>query len=83
MGSTNHYNVIILETGDAMLKYFRWQVAKIYMESKPMILANVKAFVQYITEGFLQIFRPNDEPYPAIGVQPFRGTIYNNSKFDW
>ena len=47
-----------------------------------MILSSVKVAVQYITEGFLEIFRPEDEKYPAIGVQPFRGTIYNSSKFD-
>ncbi|MDJ0591794.1 MAG: hypothetical protein QNJ72_17650 [Pleurocapsa sp. MO_226.B13] len=44
----------------------------------------LKNIVQYITEGFIEIFSPNSDQYPAIGVQPFGGTInYRNSRFDW
>jgi hypothetical protein len=44
----------------------------------------IKDITQYITEGFVRIFSPTDDEYPAIGVQPFEGTIYNpNSRLDW
>ena len=35
----------------------------------------LKDVVQYLTEGFLRIFSPTDDEYPAIGVQPFDGEI--------
>lgn len=38
--------------------------------------------IQYVTEGFVEIFSPDNDHYPAVGVQPFGGTI-NNSNFDW
>lgn len=41
----------------------------------------VKNIIQYVTEGFMEIFRPNDEQYPAIGVQPKGGTINHRSRF--
>jgi hypothetical protein len=41
-------------------------------------------FTRYITEGFLRIFAPNDDDYPAIGVQPFTGEVYQpKSGLDW
>lgn len=43
----------------------------------------VKDFVQYITEGFIAIFSPDRDSYPAVGIQPFGGTITDNSRFDW
>ena len=44
----------------------------------------VRNIVQYITEGFLKIFSPNQDSYPEIGVQPFGGTIPQYStRFDW
>ncbi|MEM8722540.1 MAG: hypothetical protein AAGE84_25170 [Cyanobacteria bacterium P01_G01_bin.39] len=49
-----------------------------------MILLNtLKMVVQYITEGFIEIFSPDYEQYPAIGVQPYSGTINHHSRFDW
>lgn len=42
----------------------------------------VNTFVKYLTEGFIQIFSPNYEQYPAIGVQPYSGTINHRSHFD-
>ena len=40
--------------------------------------------IQYITEGFIEIFSPDNDNYPAVGVQPFGGTINNSSSsFDW
>ncbi|MBE9047761.1 hypothetical protein IQ255_25755 [Pleurocapsales cyanobacterium LEGE 10410] len=42
----------------------------------------IRNIVQYVTEGFMEIFRPNDEQYPMIGVQPFSGTInHHRSRF--
>ena len=48
-----------------------------------MLAANtIRNIVQYVTEGFMEIFRPNDEQYPTIGVQPFNGTInHHHSRF--
>ncbi|MEM8677125.1 MAG: hypothetical protein AAGF83_25210 [Cyanobacteria bacterium P01_G01_bin.67] len=47
------------------------------------LLNTVIMVVQYITEGFIEIFSPDYEQYPAIGVQPFSGTINHHSQFDW
>ena len=48
------------------------------------VARTVKNIIQYITEAFIRIFSPTDDQYPAIGVQPFEGTIYNpNSRLDW
>ena len=35
----------------------------------------IKDIFQYITEGFIEIFSPNDDQYPAVGFQPYGGTI--------
>ena len=44
----------------------------------------VKDIVQYITEGFVAIFSPNKDDYPAIGVQPYGGTIVRHDSFyEW
>ena len=43
----------------------------------------VKIVAQYMLEGFLEIFSPHDDQYPAVGVQPFGGTVYHRSRFDW
>ncbi len=44
----------------------------------------VENIIQYITEGFIEIFSPDNDNYPAVGVQPFGGTINNSrSSFDW
>lgn len=50
-----------------------------------MIIAKtIKGVFQYITEGFVRIFSPAEDQYPAIGVQPYEGTIYNSdSRWDW
>jgi hypothetical protein len=41
-----------------------------------MIDTTLKNIMQYLTEAFARIFGPNDDEYPAIGVQPFEGEIY-------
>jgi hypothetical protein len=40
---------------------------------------------QYISEGVMRIFGPNDDSYPYIGVQPFTGERYkkNNHQQSW
>ena len=44
----------------------------------------IKSVIQYITEGFIEIFSPDNDNYPAIGVQPYGGIIVSNySNFDW
>lgn len=52
---------------------------------KTMILVRiVQNIIQYITEGFIEIFSPDHDSYPAVGVQPFSGTISSDySRFDW
>ena len=56
-----------------------------YIGVKTMIVARIiKNIIQYITEGFIEIFSPDNDHYPAVGVQPFGGTInHHNSSFDW
>ena len=45
------------------------------------LLENVS---QYILEAMVRIFGPNDDEYPAIGVQPFEGEPYTeNLGSDW
>lgn len=49
-----------------------------------MIFLNTfKAAIQYAIEGFLEIFSPHVDRYPAIGVQPYGGTITRSSRFNW
>ena len=40
------------------------------------LLSNV---TKYITEAFARIFGPNDDEYPATGVQPFEGEPYQDT----
>lgn len=42
-----------------------------------MIMNRVlQSMIQYLTEGFMRIFTPTDDRYPAVGVQPFGGEVY-------
>ena len=44
----------------------------------------VKNIIQYITEGFIAIFSPNNDSYPTIGVQPYGGRIVaRNARYEW
>ncbi|MEH1921425.1 nicotinate phosphoribosyltransferase [Nostoc sp.] len=43
------------------------------------IIANI---TQYISEAAMRIFRPTDDAYPVIGVQPFTGEPYDKRKDD-
>jgi hypothetical protein len=40
--------------------------------------------VGYIIEAMTRIFGPSDDAYPAVGVQPFTGEPYKESRHaDW
>jgi hypothetical protein len=42
------------------------------------------SITQYISEAVVRIFSPNDDAYPAIGVQPFSGEpFHGNRRADW
>ncbi len=34
----------------------------------------------YLAEGSLEIFSPNHDSYPAVGIQPYSGEAYHPSK---
>lgn len=34
----------------------------------------------YIAEASLEIFSPNHDSYPAVGIQPYSGEAYHPSK---
>ena len=36
--------------------------------------------VQYVTEAFFEIFGSSHDDYPAIGIQPFSGTIAHKTR---
>ncbi|MDJ0903816.1 MAG: isochorismate synthase [Xenococcus sp. MO_188.B8] len=36
--------------------------------------------VQYLANGVSQLFKPSDDDYPEIGVQPFEGEPYDENK---
>lgn len=38
----------------------------------------LQAALQYIGEGVVRIFRPSDDEYPNIGVQPFAGDSFED-----
>ena len=49
-----------------------------------IVSKTVKNIIQYITEGFISIFSPTRDDYPAIGVQPYGGTInHDNYYYEW
>lgn len=48
-----------------------------------MSRSTLRNVVEYAIAGFLEIFRPNDEEYSAVGIQPYSGKIYRHSRFDW
>lgn len=43
----------------------------------------LKGFVSalgYLAEGSLEIFSPNHDSYPVVGLQPYSGEAYHPSK---
>ncbi|MEH2090495.1 hypothetical protein [Nostoc sp.] len=46
-----------------------------------MAISNIIANItKYISEAAMRIFGPNDDAYPATGVQPFTGEPYDKRK---
>lgn len=41
------------------------------------------SITSYISEAVTRLFSPNDDAYPAIGVQPFAGEPFNQEQADW
>ncbi|WP_278000287.1 isochorismate synthase [Nodosilinea sp. LEGE 07088] len=39
-------------------------------------LASLVNGIGYITEAALEVFSPNHDSYPSIGIQPFDGEAY-------
>ncbi len=49
-----------------------------------IVTKTIKNIVQYITEGFVEIFSPSEDSYPAVGLQPYAGTIASRkSRHNW
>lgn len=44
------------------------------------ILQAGQRVIQYISEAVGRIFAPNEEHYPATGVQPFSGEVTRKSR---
>ena len=45
-----------------------------------MFISNVQYAVRYLTEAFFEIFGSSHDDYPAVGIQPFSGTILHKAK---
>jgi light-regulated signal transduction histidine kinase (bacteriophytochrome) len=56
-----------------------------YQESSFMSIYKLfESMTQYISEAVVRIFSPNDDAYPIIGVQPFSGEPFQETKrTDW
>lgn len=48
-----------------------------------VLVRMVKNVVQYLTEGFIEIFSPEHDSYPLVGIQPYSGTINSDSSKYW
>jgi trehalose/maltose hydrolase-like predicted phosphorylase len=38
---------------------------------------------QFLTEAAMEIFAPNHDSYPNIGIQPFTGEAYKGHADNW
>lgn len=41
------------------------------------VLQVVKDSIQFLVDSTTRLFRPSDDQYPNIGVQPFDGDVYS------
>ncbi|NES21936.1 MAG: hypothetical protein F6K41_24175 [Symploca sp. SIO3E6] len=41
------------------------------------------SITEYISEAVVRIFGPNDDAYPATGLQPFSDDPYKPRRADW
>ena len=46
-----------------------------------MFMKFVGQTFQYIVEAVAEVFSPNDDNYPSIGVQPFDGEPYREKSY--
>lgn len=42
------------------------------------IADSLQRALQFVWEGVLRLFSPDDGVYPAVGFQPFEGTPYSS-----
>ncbi|HEY9807344.1 MAG TPA: hypothetical protein V6D04_12295 [Candidatus Obscuribacterales bacterium] len=49
------------------------------------IVKSINAGIQFIAGGVLELFSPDHDNYPHIGVEPFQGDPYKPTKrfFNW
>ena len=44
------------------------------------IYSHLQSAIQYVMEAFFEIFDSNHDDYPAVGIQPFTGTIIHRTR---
>ncbi len=44
------------------------------------ILNALASTIGYVAEGALELFSPNHDSYPLVGIQPYSGEAYHPSK---
>lgn len=44
------------------------------------IYTNAQKTLEYLVEAALEVFSPDHDDYPNIGIQPFEGEIYQQNK---
>lgn len=47
------------------------------------VLRLLQQIMEYISEAVSEIFSPNHDNYPAIGIQPFTGETFKHSGGLW
>jgi hypothetical protein len=40
------------------------------------IMQSFGAALSYLFDGFVELFSPDHDNYPSVGVQPFEGEVY-------
>ena len=45
------------------------------------ISTSVSNIMRYLLEAMARVFSPNDDMYPIIGIQPFEGDPYKETKW--
>ena len=44
------------------------------------IFQGLQNIFQYLADGVAKLFKPSDDDYPEIGVQPFEGESYDEKE---
>ena len=47
-----------------------------------LILEITEEVINFVLGGFQKIFSPNEDDYPAVGLQPFEGETAEKKHFD-